>query len=226
MQPEDTVLKRCSKCRQEKPATSDFFHRTRGNKSGLVAACKDCLNAKGREKYTETGAAVRRERYLQDISTPEGRERILNQQRIADRKRRRLDPEKARAERRRKYYANHERSLLWSRQHHKVSYARNSVPARARAARYRARRVAAEGTYSTKDIDAAFKRQAGLCLYCGEPVGNQTGRKPWHADHFIPLARGGTNNPENIVIACQTCNFSKHDKMPWEFMPDKFQAPE
>jgi 5-methylcytosine-specific restriction endonuclease McrA len=33
----------------------------------------------------------------------------------------------------------------------------------------------------------------------------------------VPLSRGGSNGPENIVIACPTCNLAKKDKMPHEW---------
>lgn len=33
------------------------------------------------------------------------------------------------------------------------------------------------------------------------------------ADHVIPLSRGGSNDPENLVAACMPCNSSKADKL-------------
>lgn len=32
-------------------------------------------------------------------------------------------------------------------------------------------------------------------------------------DHIVPLSRGGRNDIENITTACQSCNFSKHNRM-------------
>ncbi|MGS0941543.1 HNH endonuclease [Pseudomonas luteola] len=32
----------------------------------------------------------------------------------------------------------------------------------------------------------------------------------------MPIARGGTNDPENLVISCPDCNRSKGKRMPWE----------
>jgi 5-methylcytosine-specific restriction endonuclease McrA len=37
-------------------------------------------------------------------------------------------------------------------------------------------------------------------------------------DHIIPVAKGGTDDLDNLVAACKRCNFSKQDKMPDEFM--------
>jgi 5-methylcytosine-specific restriction endonuclease McrA len=30
-----------------------------------------------------------------------------------------------------------------------------------------------------------------------------------HLDHVVPLARGGTNTPENLVVSCDDCNARK-----------------
>ena len=83
---------------------------------------------------------------------------------------------------------------------------------RARSARYRARKLGAEGSYTEGDIKAQYVQQEGKCFWCGVVV-----RKDYHVDHVVPLARGGTNYPENIVIACVKCNQQKHDKLPHEW---------
>jgi 5-methylcytosine-specific restriction endonuclease McrA len=38
-------------------------------------------------------------------------------------------------------------------------------------------------------------------------------------EHIIPLSRGGTNDPENVVLACRRCNFSKQDRLLSEWRP-------
>jgi 5-methylcytosine-specific restriction endonuclease McrA len=76
------------------------------------------------------------------------------------------------------------------------------------ARRARARRV--------KLTTPMSERQAGLCYYCFEPLGNE-----FHVDHFIPVASGGTDDPENLVAACPACNLSKNDKHPHEFFAIK-----
>lgn len=42
------------------------------------------------------------------------------------------------------------------------------------------------------------------CVYCGGSFD--------HVDHVYPLARGGRDNPMNLVPACQSCNTSKGSK--------------
>ncbi|KAB8031797.1 HNH endonuclease [Fluviispira multicolorata] len=45
----------------------------------------------------------------------------------------------------------------------------------------------------------------GLCAYCGKkfPIKELT------LDHIVPLARGGTTAPGNVVPACRECNKNK-----------------
>ncbi len=53
----------------------------------------------------------------------------------------------------------------------------------------------------------------GRCLHCGIKVS----LGEMHADHFIPLAKGGSNLRENIVCSCASCNLSKGAKLPSEW---------
>jgi 5-methylcytosine-specific restriction endonuclease McrA len=51
------------------------------------------------------------------------------------------------------------------------------------------------------------KRRSGeICFYCGDHAPDG------HADHMIPLSRGGTDSLDNLVWACPSCNASKSDK--------------
>ena len=43
------------------------------------------------------------------------------------------------------------------------------------------------------------------CQYCGSEASC--------VDHVVPLTRGGSNDPENLVACCQPCNVSKCDRL-------------
>jgi len=83
----------------------------------------------------------------------------------------------------------------------------------ARFAAYRGRQKAAEGSFTGGDIKAQYASQDGKCFWCGKKV-----YKNYHIDHVIPLSQGGTNWPDNLVIACPSCNTSKGGKMPDEWV--------
>lgn len=36
-------------------------------------------------------------------------------------------------------------------------------------------------------------------------------------DHVTPISAGGGNEPENLVICCNSCNSRKGKKLDWEF---------
>lgn len=71
----------------------------------------------------------------------------------------------------------------------------------------------------------AFKRQQGLCHYCGLPmwldrpeeVSAAIGARPrtvsglrCTAEHLVARQDGGANTESNIVAACLTCNGRRH----------------
>lgn len=51
------------------------------------------------------------------------------------------------------------------------------------------------------------------CTYCGCSPDD----RKMHADHAVPLSRGGSDAWHNLVPACEPCNLRKHSKTPEEF---------
>ena len=45
------------------------------------------------------------------------------------------------------------------------------------------------------------------CQYCGRKAPDVE----LHIDHIIPKSKGGTNESENLVVACAECNIGKAD---------------
>ena len=76
----------------------------------------------------------------------------------------------------------------------------------------RALKRKAGGTHTVADIRDQYKRQKGRCYWCHAKVGDT-----YHIDHVIPLSRGGSNGPDNLVISCPFCNISKGNKLPHEW---------
>lgn len=75
--------------------------------------------------------------------------------------------------------------------------------------------IASSETHFTRDdVIGKYDDQKGKCVYCGIDLFISK----YHIDHIYPLARGGTNGPENIQLLCPTCNVSKGTKTHDEFM--------
>lgn len=55
--------------------------------------------------------------------------------------------------------------------------------------------------------NAVIERDEFVCQYCGDAD------VPMCADHVVPLSRGGSNEPDNLVACCLPCNSSKSDRM-------------
>jgi 5-methylcytosine-specific restriction endonuclease McrA len=48
-------------------------------------------------------------------------------------------------------------------------------------------------------------RDAYLCQYCGNDANT--------VDHVLPVSRGGTDEPDNLLAACTRCNSSRGNRM-------------
>lgn len=53
---------------------------------------------------------------------------------------------------------------------------------------------------------AVFERDGDCCKYCGDIIG------PFHLDHVWPVCEGGKTAVDNLVVACEPCNWSKGGK--------------
>ena len=79
---------------------------------------------------------------------------------------------------------------------------------RARYAKRRARRIAAQDQDLTAEQWAALLEVWGhCCAYCGTPRADLS--QSLHKDCVLPVARGGCYTLDNVVPACGSCNSSK-----------------
>lgn len=231
--------KRCRACGSTKPETDEFYYRTSKRDGGFRSHCKACTDQENKawkeqnaERYTEQSHEYGRRRYWNNrdeerAKYKEWREANLeyNRKRVRDYYHANKDKERERHRRWRKQALAQRAAYMrqWHRKHpergkEKREKLKREHPERYRAyykqgeARRRARERAADGCFTTQDILTQYKHQRGKCYYCGKKVG-----KVYHVDHVVPLSRGGSNGPENIVIACPTCNMRKASKLPHEW---------
>jgi 5-methylcytosine-specific restriction endonuclease McrA len=78
--------------------------------------------------------------------------------------------------------------------------------------RREARKKAAVGHHTGAEIKNLFKQQGGRCAYCRVAL-----KRGYHADHIIPISRGGSNWISNIQLTCSDCNHRKWAKDPIEW---------
>lgn len=68
-------------------------------------------------------------------------------------------------------------------------------------------------SFQPHHVHEQYARQGGRCFWCGQPLPD-----PYDVDHIVPLAKGGTNFPENICCSCHPCNARKKNLLPDEFI--------
>ena len=59
--------------------------------------------------------------------------------------------------------------------------------------------------FGYEERKAVLQSSYGVCAHCGKKLTTKT----MTIEHIIPLSRGGTNDPENLVALCYDCNQKK-----------------
>lgn len=229
-----TEYRTCLVCGETKPLTVEFWHRNRNDREGFRDRCKVCVSEYMRKRHAANPEPAReRARKLRQENPELSKERIRNA------------PSHSAESRLRAYYENHEENLAYQREYRdthreqirakdRKSYRNNSPSRIAKARAYwlsltpeqksrvnftrnknrRARVKGAEGSFTWDQYHDILVDQGFMCFYCWADISDGND----HADHYIPLSRGGTNWPNNIVAACAKCNQEKSDKTVEEFL--------
>lgn len=213
-------MKTCGKCSIEKQESEFYSDKSRSD--CLSWSCKSCQKKRHVSQRT-------REYWKAWRSNPENKKK----QKEYDRKRNaRLDVKernkernKERSERRRERlksdprlaeeYKEKARARVsaW-RKLNKQKVVKWRDENRAKIGVYKKRRKyrlrGASGYFSEEQLAARIAYYGGRCLYCNSD--NAT-----TIDHRIPISRGGTNWPSNLVPCCKSCNSRKRDKTEAEY---------
>jgi len=225
---DDTTLKTCNKCKRELPETREYFHR---NGDRLRAQCKRCMgesaaayHAENKEDIAARAAAYCAEN-KEDIAARRAAYRAENKEDFAARAAAyRAENKEDIAARAAVYYAENKEYIAARMAAYRADnkeriaaqraayQAAHPEKGNARTRNRLARIVGNGGTHAAVDIQAQYDRQKGRCYYCDTLVGDD-----YHVDHVIPLILGGSNGPDNLVVACPTCNTSKGAKHPMDY---------
>ena len=210
--PTAPVSKICTGCARRLPLTDFFVDKQKPD--GKCSRCKDChREASQRYRANNRDAGLKygrqyRESHRDEISAYHRRIRL-------DESFRERESEAHHA-----WYVIHRERVLannhaWQRANReKVSANHRAHPEwwKVSQANRRARLAGASGTHTSEDVLTQYQRQRGRCFWCGNRLEDL-----YHVDHVTPLALGGGNGMENLVVACAHCNQSKNAKHPIEW---------
>jgi len=208
-------VKVCYKCKEEKPATAQFFYRDKSRKDGLTPRCRDCIYAKketGPRRWDEKPDRIRclacKEEYdytsenfyvdkdykfgLQTTRCKLCKDKASAQWRVDNRE---YDLERQK-----------EKSRLW----------RQNNPEKARAKwQLRKARKKSNGAYEYVDYITVAERDRWVCQICQEEVDPEIkhpDRQSGSLDHVVPLSKGGAHTYDNTQLAHLFCNMKKSNK--------------
>lgn len=234
-------LKRCPKCGKSLPATTEYFHADKHKKNGLRSTCKSCVSKHNHKAPPAICAYCKNEfrPYVGSIGKYCSRQCSslgVARERFGDPPERKVCPRcKTEYPATTEYFHRHKStrtglrsvcktcerlvSLKYRNEHLETSTvnsrkwkAANPDKVSIHNRVMNAKRRRAPGKFTKADIQRIYQAQRGKCYYCGVSVGDD-----YHVDHVISLSRGGTNWPDNLVIACPTCNIHKQNKLPHEW---------
>ena len=217
--PARSEFKRCTKCGEHK--SRDQFSRHSRSSDGLQSVCKDC-----NRKYRQTNAAHRREYQLAynqaNAAAIQERKRIYRQEnaewiREYERNRRIVNAEQLHE------YIRKYRQVNSTRIRELVGKYRQTLKGKAvertHGQRRRARIQSLPASFTTADWQIALNHFGNACAVCGQGLMFYS-----HGDHWIPLASPDCPGtvPHNMVPLCSTCNLSKRDKPPADWLTERF----
>lgn len=108
------------------------------------------------------------------------------------------------------YQTNREKALQTGRRY----YEKNKLRYKIYAVSRRLKLKNTKGSYSLEQWLDKLEFHGWQCYLCKRSLESIT----IHAEHRIPLSRGGLNFISNIAPACAKCNLSKHTKTEKEFI--------
>jgi 5-methylcytosine-specific restriction endonuclease McrA len=77
---------------------------------------------------------------------------------------------------------------------------------------YSNKRLALKKTAVVNDFTHSdiVEKYGNECVYCGGAFE--------HIDHYVPLSKGGEHTLDNVRPSCRSCNLTKNNKMPEDFL--------
>lgn len=191
-------MKTCTRCKEAKSLSE--FTKNKGTKDGLAIYCRSCKSAMKREALEKNGDKIREQkrachhRYREKnnersrLWTAENKDRLNAEQRAR--------------------YASDEAYRDYMRAN-ALSWPKKNPEAFKAIQKRRDERMKAIGGEIPDELKIEiWLDQEERCAYCGITLQFQE----CETDHLLAVSRGGTNERDNLRVACEHCNRSKGTK--------------
>ena len=124
-----------------------------------------------------------------------------------------------------KEYRSGDKYKKWSRKYERREEVkqrrrryRTSERGKESSRRVKHKRRVGESKAPTIELSTLIDMREGRCCYCKTKFDNNI-HKP-NVEHIIPVAKGGTNDPINLDVACARCNHRKNDRDLADFLAE------
>src|ERR1044071_9997283 len=193
------TAKRCSRCTLIKPMAE---YRAAGN----ISKCKDCYKEVERERRAANPEPHREtvKRYCKTHKEQVNERRKVWAKRNAERLRERARQSYRKHAEKRKQAVRRYKQNCSPEQRAKLRQSASECEIRRRAQKF------ATEVAPVKRADI-LKRDGAICYFCHEAL-DLSKKGSVTLEHLTPLSRGGTHTPDNLRIACRSCNSRKHNK--------------
>lgn len=200
-------LKKCCTCNMLLSITN--FCKNNSTKDKLSKRCKVCvkLRSKSRSIYNKKY----REKNIVRLNDNDKQYYLLNKETLSIRKKTHYQDNKIEyVIRAHNYYKNNSKKIK-----DKVKDYNNTIYKKQRILNVRKRRALKKNAFVQHfKHEEIINKYGDKCFYC--LIG-----KFEHIDHYIPLSKNGEHTLENIRPSCASCNMSKHDKLPLDFIKNR-----
>ena len=181
--------KLCSRCKVEKPL--DSFHKNRARHDGVEPYCRECNNARNREKYAKNPEKEIARTRQYHLDNPEWSKKVVREWHVAHRK--------ERQEKVNQRYATDPDFYLYRRELGN----RSNLERRAR------KQATTVDTITKKDYSKLLSEFNNQCWICEQEL------TIVYWDHVQPLSKEGAHVIGNLRPSCNPCNSRKSNLWPF-----------
>lgn len=219
-------MKRCTKCGEEFPATTEYFHKEKLGKYGLRADCKWCKNAKKRAARLDPIKGDEIRRYMREywqIPENKAKKKAYDQSRYHRPEVKARAAQNAHKWRQRPGVKEHLKEYF-SEWKQRVDFGPLNV---VYGAKRKARKRGLCDDFTPAQRQFAIEYFNNCCAVCGRQFFDLFGERQLALDHWIPITSKecpGTT-ASNMVPLCHGtggCNNSKRNTDPQEWLIRRF----